>query len=63
MVVPPLIFARCVDGIDSIANGHWTIEFGHLISLTSIWSSSGSTCEASPSILIGHDVSNDFTAV
>jgi len=23
----PLIFARCVDGIDSIATGHWTIEF------------------------------------
>jgi hypothetical protein len=23
----PLIFARCADGIDSIATGHWTIEF------------------------------------
>src|SRR5512147_1261392 len=27
LVTAPLIFARCVDGIDSVATGHWTIEF------------------------------------
>jgi hypothetical protein len=27
MFVPPLDFARRVDGIDSITKGHWPIEF------------------------------------
>jgi hypothetical protein len=30
-----LIFARCVDGIDSIAAGHWRIEFRGRISVVS----------------------------
>jgi len=27
MFSAPLVFARRVDGIDSIAEGHWTIDF------------------------------------